>query len=75
MIPFSVFNPYYSETIMYNMSELRKENEDGISVLFFYLEKIFRDEWKTFLERLGRDETTLDSELQDNSSDLLEFSM
>lgn len=31
------------------------------------------DEWKNFLERIGRDETTLDSELQENSSDLLEL--
>lgn len=72
MMPFSVFTPYYSETVMYSMSELRKENEDGISILF-YLQKIFPDEWKNFLERIGRDETTLDSELQDNSSDLLEL--
>ena len=36
----SVFTPYYSETVLYSMSELSKENEDGISVLF-YLQKIF----------------------------------
>lgn len=72
MMSFSVFTPYYSETVLYSMSELRKENEDGISVLF-YLQKIFPDEWKNFLERIGRDETTLDSELQENSSDLLEL--
>lgn len=72
MMPFSVFTPYYSETVMYSMSELRKENEDGISILF-YLQKIFPDEWKIFLERIGRNETTLDSELQDNSSDFLEL--
>lgn len=36
----SVFTPYYSETVMYGSSELRKENEDGISTLF-YLQKIF----------------------------------
>ena len=72
VMPFSVFTPYYSETVMYSMSKLRKENEDGISI-FFYLQKIFPDEWKNFLERIGRDETTLDSELQDNSSDLLEL--
>jgi len=52
MMPFSVFTPYYSETVMYNMSELRKENEDEISILF-YLQNIFRDEWKNFLECIG----------------------
>ena len=36
----SVFTPYYSETVLYSMDELRKKNEDGISILF-YLQKIF----------------------------------
>jgi hypothetical protein len=36
----SVFTPYYSETVLYSSSELRVENEDGISILF-YLQKIF----------------------------------
>ncbi|AET03322.2 glucan synthase-like protein [Medicago truncatula] len=35
-----VFTPYYSETVLYSTSELQKENEDGISTLF-YLQKIF----------------------------------
>lgn len=37
---YSVFTPYYSETVLYSTSELQKENEDGISILF-YLQKIF----------------------------------
>ncbi|KAL0342358.1 UNVERIFIED_CONTAM: Callose synthase 10 [Sesamum calycinum] len=36
----NVFTPYYSETVLYSNSELRVENEDGISILF-YLQKIF----------------------------------
>ncbi|URD86789.1 callose synthase [Musa troglodytarum] len=40
MMPFSVFTPYYSETVLYSYSDLRVENEDGISILF-YLQKIF----------------------------------
>lgn len=36
----SVFTPYYSETVLYSNSDLRVENEDGISILF-YLQKIF----------------------------------
>lgn len=36
----SVFTPYYSETVLYSMSELLKKNEDGISILF-YLQKIY----------------------------------
>ncbi|GMY15024.1 callose synthase 10 isoform X6 [Fagus crenata] len=72
MMPFSVFTPYYSETVLYSSSELRVENEDGISVIF-YLQKIFPDEWENFLERIGRDEVTKDTELQDSSSDYLEL--
>ncbi|KAK9926738.1 hypothetical protein M0R45_023951 [Rubus argutus] len=72
MVPFSVFTPYYSETVLYSSSELRVENEDGISVLF-YLQKIFPDEWDNFLERIGRGESTGDAELQENSSDALEL--
>ncbi|XP_024969515.1 callose synthase 10 isoform X4 [Cynara cardunculus var. scolymus] len=40
MMPFCVFTPYYSETVLYSSSELRQENEDGISTIF-YLQKIF----------------------------------
>ncbi|XP_048137131.1 callose synthase 10 isoform X2 [Rhodamnia argentea] len=72
MMPFSVFTPYYSETVIYSSSDLQKENEDGISTLF-YLQKIFPDEWVNFLERIGRDESTGDAELQDSSSDSLEL--
>ncbi|KAJ4712497.1 Callose synthase [Melia azedarach] len=72
MIPFSVFTPYYSETVLYSTSELQKENEDGISILF-YLQKIFPDEWENFLERIGRGKSAGDIDLQENSSDSLEL--
>ncbi|XP_031403212.1 callose synthase 10 isoform X2 [Punica granatum] len=72
MIPFSVFTPYYSETVLYSSSELREENEDGISILF-YLQKIFPDEWENFLERIGRGGSTGDVELQNSSTDSLEL--
>ncbi|XP_042505400.1 callose synthase 10-like isoform X2 [Macadamia integrifolia] len=72
MIPFSVFTPYYSETVLYSSSELRAENEDGISILF-YLQKIFPDEWMNFLERIGRTESTAEADLEESSSDSLEL--
>ncbi|CAK7336614.1 unnamed protein product [Dovyalis caffra] len=72
MTPFSVFTPYYSETVLYSSSELRVENEDGISILF-YLQKIFPDEWENFLERIGRGQSTGDADLQESSSDSLEL--
>ncbi|XP_074559778.1 callose synthase 9-like [Curcuma longa] len=40
MLSFSVFTPYYSETVLYSLDELHKKNEDGISTLF-YLQKIY----------------------------------
>ncbi|XP_027123003.2 callose synthase 10 [Coffea arabica] len=71
MMPFCVFTPYYSETVLYSSSELRVENEDGISILF-YLQKIFPDEWENFLERIGRGGNA-DAEIQESSTDTLEL--
>ncbi|KAJ3682007.1 hypothetical protein LUZ60_014580 [Juncus effusus] len=72
MLSFSVFTPYYSETVLYSVAELQQRNEDGISTLF-YLQKIFPDEWKNFLSRIGRDENSQDSELFDSPNDILEL--
>ncbi|KAJ0755182.1 putative 1,3-beta-glucan synthase [Helianthus annuus] len=71
MMPFCVFTPYYSETVLYSSHDLWQENEDGISTIF-YLQKIFPDEWENFLERIGRVNTG-DMELQDSSTDALEL--
>ncbi|XP_077252429.1 callose synthase 7-like isoform X2 [Tasmannia lanceolata] len=51
MQSFSVLTPYYREDVLYSEDELKKENEDGITVLF-YLQKIYPDEWRNFLERI-----------------------
>ncbi|KAH9789373.1 callose synthase 9 [Citrus sinensis] len=72
MLSFCVFTPYYSEIVLYSMDELLKKNEDGISILF-YLQKIYPDEWKNFLSRIGRDENSQDTELFDSPSDILEL--
>ncbi|WOL05975.1 Callose synthase 9 [Canna indica] len=72
MLSFSVFTPYYSEVVLYSLDELYKKNEDGISTLF-YLQKIFPDEWKNFLSRIGRKEDTEDSELLESPRDVLEL--
>ncbi|KAF5822901.1 putative 1,3-beta-glucan synthase [Helianthus annuus] len=72
MSSFSVFTPYYSETVLYSINELLKKNEDGISILF-YLQKIYPDEWKNFLARIGRDENTHESVLIENEDDNLEL--
>eukprot|EP00250_Pteridium_aquilinum_P011201 c19900_g1_i1 orf=712-6561(-) len=50
MMSFSVLTPYYDEEILYKQPVLQLENEDGVSILF-YLQKIYPDEWKNFLQR------------------------
>ncbi|XP_024041521.1 callose synthase 7 isoform X1 [Citrus clementina] len=52
MISFSVLTPYYREDVLYSVDELYKENEDGISTLF-YLQKIYPDEWMNFQKRIN----------------------
>lgn len=36
----SVLTPYYKEDVLYSDEELNKDNEDGISILF-YLQTIY----------------------------------
>ncbi|KAG2687606.1 hypothetical protein I3760_09G059700 [Carya illinoinensis] len=62
MMAFSVLTPYYDEEVLYSLLNLRKENEDGISTLF-YLQKIYEDEWGNFLERMRRDGVEEENEL------------
>ncbi|KAG6480709.1 hypothetical protein ZIOFF_057294 [Zingiber officinale] len=58
-----VLTPYYKEDVLYSEEELKKENEDGISTLF-YLQKIYPDEWKNFLERVKFDNSDNMDELR-----------
>uniref|UniRef100_A0A7N0T6F9 1,3-beta-glucan synthase n=1 Tax=Kalanchoe fedtschenkoi TaxID=63787 RepID=A0A7N0T6F9_KALFE len=51
MLSFSVLTPYYTEDVLFSIDALEKPNEDGVSILF-YLQKIYPDEWKNFLERI-----------------------
>lgn len=62
MVAFSVLTPYYSEDVMYSKEQLRTENEDGISILF-YLQKIYNDEWVNFVERMRSEGMTDDDEI------------
>ncbi|KDP38900.1 hypothetical protein JCGZ_05285 [Jatropha curcas] len=55
MLSFSVLTPYYKEDVLYSDDDLHKENEDGITMLF-YLKTIYRDEWKNFEERMNDNE-------------------
>ncbi|XAR54308.1 1,3-beta-glucan synthase [Bertholletia excelsa] len=58
MLSFSVLTPYYTEDVLFSMDSLEEPNEDGVSILF-YLQKIYPDEWKNFLERVERSEEEL----------------
>uniref|UniRef100_A0A7N0UVT5 1,3-beta-glucan synthase n=1 Tax=Kalanchoe fedtschenkoi TaxID=63787 RepID=A0A7N0UVT5_KALFE len=69
MLSFSVLTPYYSEETVYSRSDLESENEDGVSTIF-YLQKIFPDEWKNFLERLN---CKTDSEVWQNDENILQL--
>ncbi|XP_010919535.1 callose synthase 12 [Elaeis guineensis] len=53
MMAFSVLTPYYNEEVLYSKEQLRTDNEDGISIIF-YLQKIYDDEWENFLERMRK---------------------
>ncbi|KAK9085808.1 hypothetical protein Sjap_026219 [Stephania japonica] len=50
MLSFSVLTPYYEEEVKYSIEELHA-NQEGVSIMF-YMQKIYPDEWKNFLERM-----------------------
>ncbi|XP_042501433.1 callose synthase 12-like [Macadamia integrifolia] len=54
MLAFSVLTPYYNEEVIYAKEQLKSINDDGVSILF-YLQKIYDDEWKNFMERMRRE--------------------
>ncbi|XP_010522609.1 PREDICTED: callose synthase 12 [Tarenaya hassleriana] len=62
MMAFSVMTPYYTEEVLYGKEQLRNETEDGISTLY-YLQTIYVDEWKNFIERMRREGMKSDDEI------------
>ncbi|KAB2039918.1 hypothetical protein ES319_D02G044300v1 [Gossypium barbadense] len=54
MIAFSVLTPFNDEDVLYSKETLKTKNEDGISILY-YLQTIYDDEWKNFIERMRRE--------------------
>ncbi|KAJ8761449.1 hypothetical protein K2173_001582 [Erythroxylum novogranatense] len=67
MMAFSVLTPYYDEEVCFGKENLRSQNEDGISILF-YLQKIYADEWENFIERMHREGMEDDDEIWDKKS-------
>ncbi|CAK7351705.1 unnamed protein product [Dovyalis caffra] len=51
MLSFSVLTPHFKEDIIYSTDEVHSSKE-GVSILF-YMQRIYPDEWKNFLERMG----------------------
>ncbi|OVA03950.1 Glycosyl transferase [Macleaya cordata] len=50
MLSFSVMTPHYKEEVNFSMEKLHSSQE-GVSIIF-YMQKIYPDEWKNFLERM-----------------------
>ncbi|KAJ8755066.1 hypothetical protein K2173_016646 [Erythroxylum novogranatense] len=67
MLSFSVLTPHFMEDIKYSMKELHSSKEE-VSILF-YMKKIYPDEWKNFLERMGCEE--LDGFDNESNNELL----
>ncbi|XP_012703765.1 putative callose synthase 8 isoform X3 [Setaria italica] len=51
MLSFSIVTPYFMEEVKFSDEELHS-NQDEASILS-YMQKIYPDQWKNFLERLG----------------------
>ncbi|KMS98256.1 hypothetical protein BVRB_4g094050 [Beta vulgaris subsp. vulgaris] len=51
MLSFSVLTPHYMEEVKFSMEELLSSQEQ-VSIIF-YMKKIYPDQWKNFLERVG----------------------
>ncbi|KAA8524390.1 hypothetical protein F0562_010819 [Nyssa sinensis] len=65
MMDFSILTPYYNEEVVFSREQLRTDNEDGISILY-YLQTIYADEWKNFMERMRREGLVDDKEIWTN---------
>ncbi|KAJ4726559.1 Callose synthase-like protein [Melia azedarach] len=51
MLSFSVITPQFLEDIKFSLKELHSSKE--LVSIIFYMQKIYPDEWKNFLERMG----------------------
>ncbi|KAM0839639.1 hypothetical protein ACQ4PT_060186 [Festuca glaucescens] len=58
MLSFSIITPYFMEEVKYSEEELHSNQNEG-SILS-YMQKIYPDEWRNFLERLGSKVTNED---------------
>ncbi|KAF2297720.1 hypothetical protein GH714_002432 [Hevea brasiliensis] len=67
MMAFSVLTPYYEEEVCFPKETLRRQNEDGISTIF-YLQKIYEDEWNNFIERMYREGMKDDDDIWEKKS-------
>ncbi|GJT70140.1 callose synthase 9, partial [Tanacetum coccineum] len=70
ILAFSVFTPYYEETVLYSMVELLKVIGNGYTLLF-NLQNTYPDEWRNFLARMDLDESTPVSYFHENLDEKL----
>ncbi|KAA8526709.1 hypothetical protein F0562_009062 [Nyssa sinensis] len=54
MLSFSVLTPHYKEEVIFSQKDIQdiQSGKEEVSILF-YMQKIYPDEWKNFLERMG----------------------
>ncbi|XP_057949634.1 putative callose synthase 8 isoform X1 [Malania oleifera] len=51
MLSLSIITPHYMEEVKFSLKEL-SSSQEGVSIIY-YMQKIYPDEWKNFLERIG----------------------
>ncbi|XP_028551898.1 putative callose synthase 8 isoform X3 [Dendrobium catenatum] len=61
MLSLSVMTPYFMEEVKFSDDELHL-NEDGGASILYYMQKIYPDEWKNFLERFNYNPTDEDTQ-------------
>lgn len=66
-MPLNVLTPHYMEEVKFSMKELLSSQEQ-VSIIF-YMNKIYPDEWRNFLERVGCED--VDSIRSQNKEDEL----
>ncbi|KAK3011390.1 hypothetical protein RJ639_012460, partial [Escallonia herrerae] len=72
MLSFSVLTPHLKEEVKFSTEELHSSKEE-VSIIF-YMQKIFPDEWKFFLERTGNEKfDNLNNEIKEEVRDWASF--
>ncbi|KAL2476561.1 putative callose synthase 8 [Abeliophyllum distichum] len=69
MLSFSILTPHFMEEVQFSRKELHSSKE-AVSISF-YMQKIYPDEWRNFLERIGSENLDVNDEI--NEEDLRDW--